>query len=97
MPLNNPEEVPAVVVAYVAKQLGLEPAAFAGYGSSEARWDHQEQIRDGYGYTKFEFDQWFALARWLYQRAWIGNERPTLLCSTSRPSAWRTRGWYCPG
>ncbi|WP_330343063.1 hypothetical protein [Streptomyces sp. NBC_00557] len=22
-----------------------EPAAFAGYGSSEARWDHQEQIR----------------------------------------------------
>ncbi|MFE5012117.1 DUF4158 domain-containing protein [Streptomyces sp. NPDC056696] len=95
--LNNPEEVPAVVVAYVAKQLGLEPAAFAGYGSSEARWDHQEQIRDGYGYTKFEFDQWFALARWLYQRAWIGNERPTPLCSTSRPSAWRTRRWYCPG
>ncbi len=77
--LNNPEEVPAVVVAYVAEQLGLEPSAFAGYGSSEARWDHQEQIRDGYGYTKFEFDQWFALARWLYQRAWIGNERPTLL------------------
>ncbi|WP_159083325.1 DUF4158 domain-containing protein [Streptomyces sp. P3] len=35
--LNNPEEVPAGVVA------------------------------------------WFALARWLYQRAWIGNERPTLL------------------
>jgi hypothetical protein len=28
---------------------------------------------------KFEVDQWFALARWLYQRAWIGNERPTLL------------------
>ncbi|MGW3568696.1 DUF4158 domain-containing protein [Streptomyces sp. NPDC000941] len=77
--LNNPEEVPAVVVAYVAEQLGLEPSAFAGYGGNEARWDHQEQIRDGYGCTKFEFDQWFALARWLYQRAWIGNERPTLL------------------
>lgn len=77
--LNNPEEGPAEVVAYVAEQLGLEPSTFAGYGSSEARWDHQEQIRDGYGYTKFEFDQWFALARWLYQRARIGNERPTLL------------------
>lgn len=68
-----------MVVAYVAEQLGLEPPAFTGYGSSEARWAHQEQIRDGYGYTKFEFDQWFALARWLYQRAWIGNKRPTLL------------------
>ncbi|MFI6062805.1 DUF4158 domain-containing protein [Streptomyces sp. NPDC051286] len=77
--LENPEEVPAVVVGYVAEQLGLEPAAFAGYGMGEARWGHQEQIREGYGYTKFEFDQWFTLARWLYQRAWIGNERPTLL------------------
>ncbi|MEV7683901.1 DUF4158 domain-containing protein [Streptomyces sp. NPDC088341] len=65
--LNNPEEVPAMVVAYVAEQLGPEPAAFPGYGSSEARWDHQEQIRAGCGYTKFEFDQWFALARRLYR------------------------------
>ncbi|MYU18453.1 DUF4158 domain-containing protein [Streptomyces sp. SID8361] len=32
-----------------------------------------------YRYTKFEFDQWFTLARWCCQRAWIGNERPTLL------------------
>lgn len=77
--LDNPEQVPAVVVDYVAEQLGLDPAEFAGYGTKETRWDHQEQIREGYGYTKFEFDQWFALARWMYQRAWIGSERPTLL------------------
>ncbi|MGW2749071.1 DUF4158 domain-containing protein [Streptomyces sp. NPDC001450] len=77
--LDNPEQVPGVVVDYVAEQLGLNPAEFAGYGRKEARWDHQEQIREGYGYTKFEFDQWFALVRWLYQRAWIGSERPTLL------------------
>jgi hypothetical protein len=72
--LNNPGEVPAVVVAYVAEQLGLEPSAFAGCGSSGGPWDHQEQIRDGYGYTKFEFDQLFALARWFNRRIWIGNE-----------------------
>ncbi|MFE5097768.1 DUF4158 domain-containing protein [Streptomyces sp. NPDC056638] len=78
--LNNPEEVPGVVVAYVAEQLGLEPATFAGYGSGESRWDHQEQIREGYGYTKFEFDQWFALARWLYQRAWRSSR-----AASSRP------------
>jgi TnpA family transposase len=77
--LDNPEQVPGIVVDYVAEQLGLPPAEFAGYGTKEARWDHQEQIRQGYGYTKFEFDQWFALARWMYQRAWIGSERPTLL------------------
>ncbi|MFH8365791.1 DUF4158 domain-containing protein [Streptomyces sp. NPDC018031] len=77
--LDNPEQVPAVVVDYVAEQLGLDPAEFVGYGTRETRWDHQEQIREGYGYTKFEFDQWFALARWMYQRAWIGSERPTLL------------------
>ncbi|WP_197367849.1 DUF4158 domain-containing protein, partial [Streptomyces clavuligerus] len=76
--LDDPEDVPPVVVDYVAEQLGLDPAGFAGYGTREARWDHQEQIRAAYGYVKFGFDQWCALARWLYQRAWIGSERPTL-------------------
>ncbi|MFE7112813.1 DUF4158 domain-containing protein [Streptomyces sp. NPDC057575] len=77
--LNNPGQVPAVVVDYVAEQLGLQAGEFAGYGTKETRWDHQEQIREAYGYTKFEFDQWFALDRWMYQRAWIGSGRPTPL------------------
>nr|WTB28678.1 DUF4158 domain-containing protein [Streptomyces sp. NBC_00830] len=77
--LDNSEQVPGVVVDFVAEQLGLKAAEFAGYGTKEHRWDHQEQIREGYGYTKFEFDHWFALARWMYRRAWIGSERPTLL------------------
>ncbi|MGN9794957.1 Tn3 family transposase [Streptomyces sp. OZ13] len=77
--LGNPEQVPVVVAGYVAEQLGLDPGELAGYGTGEARWDHQDQIRKEYEYTKFEFDQWFTLARWMYQRAWIGNERPTLL------------------
>ncbi|MFC9854025.1 DUF4158 domain-containing protein [Streptomyces prasinus] len=57
--LDNPEQVPAVVVHYVAEQLGLQAGDLAGYGAMEHRWDHQEQIRTAYGYTKFEFDQWF--------------------------------------
>lgn len=76
---ENPEDVPDVVVDYVAEQLGLPPAAFAGCGAMEHRWDHQDRIREAYGYTRFEFDQWFALARWMYQRAWIASERPTLI------------------
>jgi 2-hydroxychromene-2-carboxylate isomerase len=63
--LDDPEDAPDVVVDYVAEQLGLSPAAFAGYGAAEHRWDHQEQIREAYGYTKFDFDQWFSLARWM--------------------------------
>ncbi|OPC77681.1 hypothetical protein B4N89_35850 [Embleya scabrispora] len=77
--LENPEDVPDAVVDYVAEQLGVPTTAFAGYGAMEHRWDHQDRIREAYGYTKFEFDQWFALARWMYQRAWIASERPTLI------------------
>ncbi|MDH6623558.1 hypothetical protein M2271_001345 [Streptomyces sp. LBL] len=57
----------------------LDAAEFVGHGTEETRWDHQDQIHEGHGYTKFEFGQWFALARSMYQRAWIGSERPTLL------------------
>ncbi|MGN9846561.1 DUF4158 domain-containing protein [Nonomuraea sp. H19] len=62
---DDPEDVPAAVVDYVAEQLGLQAADLKGYGEKEARWDHQEQIRTGYGYTAFEGEQWFALACWL--------------------------------
>ncbi|MFF3404135.1 DUF4158 domain-containing protein [Streptomyces sp. NPDC002659] len=77
--LQDPEAVPPIVVEYVADQLGLDAAALAGYGQKQARWDHQEQIRSAYGYLPFGADQWFAMARWLYGRAWIGSQRPTLL------------------
>jgi len=77
--LEDPEDVPGVVVGYVGEQMGLVAGDLAGYGRTEHRGDHQDQIRSAHGYTKFEFDQWFALARWMYQRTWIGSERPTLL------------------
>ncbi|MET9079022.1 DUF4158 domain-containing protein [Streptomyces sp. NPDC004232] len=81
--LNNPGEVPAVVVAGVAEQLGLEPRAFAGYGTAVIRWDHQEQqIRESAGTPRSSSSSsWTSgsLARRLYQRARNGNERPTLL------------------
>jgi hypothetical protein len=34
----------------------------------------------GYGYTAFEGEEWFALACWLYKRAWAATgERPIVL------------------
>lgn len=74
--LTDPTDVPAAVVDYVAEQPGLDPGEVKGYGEKEARWDHQKQIREACGYTSFEFEQWFALARWVYKRAWTTNERP---------------------
>lgn len=84
--LHDPTDVPAAVVDYVAAQLGLDPVDLKGYGERETRWDHQAQIRQAYGYTAFGPGEWFALARWLYTRAWDTNERPSVLfdLATSR-------------
>ncbi|PZS25016.1 MAG: hypothetical protein DLM61_20730 [Pseudonocardiales bacterium] len=77
--LVDPTDVPATVVEYVAAQLGLEPEDLKGYGEKEARWDHQAQLRDLYDYTAFDPLQGFILARWLYTRSWLANERPIVL------------------
>ncbi|MEU7458359.1 DUF4158 domain-containing protein [Streptosporangium roseum] len=76
--LADPEDVPAVVVDYVAEQLGLDASALKGYGEKEARWDHQKQIREAYGFEVFE-EHAFALACWIYRRAWSNSERPIVL------------------
>ncbi|HEV2639027.1 MAG TPA: Tn3 family transposase [Actinocrinis sp.] len=77
--LPDPGQVPEPVTAYIADQLGLDPGALSDYGQREVRWDHQEQIRRDYGYRPFDFEAWFTLARWLYTRCWLGNERPLVL------------------
>ena len=77
--LANPEDVPAVVVEHLAGQLGLDPSDLKGYGERGARWDHQAQIRQVYGYRAFGPAEWLTLTRWLYTRAWTANERPGVL------------------
>jgi len=77
--LPNPEYVPTVVVDHLARQLGLDAGDLKGYGEREARWDHQAQIRQLYGYRLFGPAEWLALTRWLYTRAWTANERPSVL------------------
>lgn len=77
--LVDPADVPAMAVEYVATQLGLEPEDLKGYGEKKARWDHQAQIRELDDYSAFDPLQWFILARWLYTRSWLANERPIVL------------------
>jgi hypothetical protein len=79
--LPNPTDVPAPVVAYVATQLGIrDTTCLAQYHTRDTHWDHATQIRRVYGYHEFhEPREVFRLVRWLYTRAWLSAERPSVL------------------
>ena len=79
--LSDPTDVPAVVSRYVASQLGLkEISCLERYRISESRWDHTAEICDSYGYRDFnEQPEHWRLVRWLYSRAWLSAERPSIL------------------
>jgi hypothetical protein len=79
--LPNPTQVPANVVTYVANQLGLDdPTCLEHYHSRDTHWDHTTQIQQAYGYRDFHDPrEVFRLLRWLYSRAWLSAERPSVL------------------
>jgi hypothetical protein len=70
--LDNPTEVPDVVVAHVARQLALtDLTSLARYGVGETHWDHVNEIKATYGYRDFSDQPGHSrLIRWLYARAW---------------------------
>ncbi len=79
--LSNPIEVPAIIIDHVARQLGIvDVACLSRYLEREqTRHAHRAEICSAYGYQDFGFPWPFRLTRWLYLRAWFGNERPSLL------------------
>lgn len=78
--LANPIEVPASVVGHVARQLGIDVSCLPRYLDREpTRHAHRAEIREFYGYQDFVRFWSFRLSRWLFLRAWLGNERPSLL------------------
>ena len=79
--LPNPTHVPATVVTYVAQQLGLDdPTCLEHYHSRDTHWDHAREIQKSYGYRDFHDPrEGFRLVRWLYSRAWLSAERPSVL------------------
>lgn len=58
----------------------LDAQRFSSYTSNRRQWDHMNEIRFTYGYKNFT-DQpgYWRLVRWLYARAWLYNERPSIL------------------
>ena len=78
--LENPVDVPAGVVQYLASQLRVEAGCLSGYGDGKARWEHAARIREHYGYREFaEPAAYLRLTRWLYTRAWVASQSPSVL------------------
>ena len=74
--------VPANVQAFVARQLSInDVSALANYSQREpTKREHAAIIREKYGYHEFNNRPWpFRLSRLIYSRAWISNERPSLM------------------
>jgi len=79
--LIDPAAVPVGVVAHVAAQLGIaDPTCLDRYRVGETRWDHADEIKRIYGYRDFgDQPEHVRLVRWLYARAWVSAERPSML------------------
>jgi len=80
--LPDPTTVPAVVASFLATQLESEdPGCLARYADRPATQSaHAQLIRERYGYRDFaKQPEHFRLVRWLYGRAWLSAERPSVL------------------
>jgi hypothetical protein len=80
--LADPTDVPSGVVAHLGRQLGVaDPTSLARYLDRPATHrEHAGEIRRRYGYRDFaDQPEHFRLVRWLYARAWLSAERPSLL------------------
>jgi hypothetical protein len=70
---------PQTVVAFVAKQLDVEPGEFARYGRrGQTRTEHLRQIRRYLGFRKATAGDLAQLELWLVDRA-LEHDRPTVL------------------
>ena len=74
--------VPANVKRYVGRQLSVQDlSVLIDYAQRDTtKREHNALIRKHYGYKEFGDPSWvFRLSRVLYARAWISNERPSVM------------------
>jgi hypothetical protein len=80
--LSDVKFVPNNVQIFVAGQLSIQDVSvLADYTQRDTtKREHTALIRKHYGYREFSDPPWaFRLSRLLYTRAWISNERPSLM------------------
>ena len=80
--LENPIDVPSGVVIELATQLGIANIECLPQYLERpfTHWEHRAEIKQRYGYRDFsEQPGHWQLVRWLYGRAWVGSESPSVL------------------
>jgi uncharacterized protein DUF4158 len=80
--LTDPTDVPPGVVMYMSRQLRIaDPLCLSRYLDRRVtRHEHAQDIQRRYGYRDFHAPrEVFRLVRWLYTRAWLSAERPSVL------------------
>jgi len=80
--LSEISQAPVNVQTFVARQLSItDLSVLADYAQRETtKREHTALIRKQYGYHELNESSWvFRLSRLLYTRAWISNERPSLM------------------
>ena len=83
--LADPTDLPDGVIRYVSAQIGVgDTTGLPHYRAGETHWDHANEIKDREGYREGYRDftaqpAHFRLVRWLYARAWLSAERPSVL------------------
>ncbi len=80
--LSNPIDVPSGVISYLANQLEIADIDCLTSYSKRVRthWEHIEEIKHDYGYRDFRSQpEHWRLIRWLYGRAWVSAESPSIL------------------
>lgn len=83
--LTDPTDVPAGVIVHLARQLSIaDTACLTLYRMGKTHWEHAAEIRAAYGYQTFTAQPGhFHFMRWLYTRAWLGLDRPSILFDRS--------------
>ena len=78
--ISDMNEVPVCVINYLLKQLNINDKDAPSRVNNRNLWLHTKEIRDIYNYSDFA-DQpgHFRLTRWLYTKAWIADERSSIL------------------
>jgi len=78
--LNDLTNVPDSVVEYVASQLAIADLNCLKEYHPRIVWKHAVAISEKYGYKSFsQRPDFWRLQRWIYYRAWISDESPSVL------------------
>jgi TnpA family transposase len=76
-------DIPTTVINFVARQLRIQITDLTQYGNTINNKTfrlHTQEIRQIYSYHDFSEQPFhFRLIRWLYTRAWISAERPSVM------------------